>query len=53
LDPGPPKPAIASRILGEILLVILLAIVEIRGLEDFGGDPAEAGPAQCGLVGVA
>src|SRR5882757_4180477 len=35
---GAAEAAIAERILGEILLVVVLGVIERRRVEDFGGD---------------
>src|SRR5262249_30610567 len=41
-DAGTAEPAIAHRVLGEILLVIVLGKVELRRVEDLGRDGAVA-----------
>src|SRR5215510_16469205 len=41
-DAGAAEPAIAHRVLGEILLVIVLGEVELRRVEDLRGDRAIA-----------
>src|SRR5437764_317008 len=40
--PSAAQPAIAHRILGEILLVVVLGKVERRRVEDLGGDRVKA-----------
>src|SRR5215468_6597107 len=49
-DAGAAQPAIAERVLGEVLLVIVLGEVEGRGIEDLGGDRPVAAAAQGCLV---
>src|SRR5437773_8485423 len=39
---GAADAAVAPRILREVLLVIVLGVVELRRIEDFGGDRAVA-----------
>src|SRR2546426_12042212 len=41
-DAGTAEPAVASRILGEVLLVIILGVVERRRVGNLGGDAPEA-----------
>src|SRR5580698_10037540 len=41
-DAGAAEPAIAARVLGEILLVIVLGEVERRRVDDLGGNPTKA-----------
>src|SRR5689334_20027499 len=51
--PGAAKPAIALRILGQILLVVVLGEVERRRIADFGGDRAQAlGGKRLGVGGT-
>src|SRR5687767_5883229 len=45
--------AVAARILGKILLVIVLGVKERRRVGDLGGDASEAGRRQPILVGGA
>src|SRR5262245_34246385 len=47
---GAAQPAIAGRVLGEILLVIVLGEVERRRIDDLGGDRRKALGAQRLLV---
>jgi len=42
-DPRAAEPAVAVRILGEVLLVVILGVIEGRRLADLGGDGAVAG----------
>ena len=48
---GAAKPAIAGRILGQILLMIVLGEIELACRRDLGGDGAEALGRQRLLVG--
>src|ERR1700676_2038006 len=48
---GAAEPAIAGRILGQILLMIVLGEIERAGGRDLGGDGAEALGRQCFLIG--
>jgi len=45
--------AVAERVRVQVLLVVVLGVVEGRGLADLGGDGPEAGGVQLVLVGVA
>src|SRR5207245_9616684 len=49
---GAAEPAVPEGILREVLLVIVLSEVELRGVQDLGGDAAVAGAVQHALVGV-
>src|SRR3989442_299145 len=51
-QPGAAEPAVPEGILREVLLVIVLSEVELRGVQDLGGDAAVAGAVQHALVGV-
>src|ERR1700722_14067923 len=42
-DAGAAEPAIAERVLRQILLVVILGEIELRRLADLGGDTAIAG----------
>src|SRR5262245_23892039 len=50
---GAAEPAVAARVLVQVLLVVVLREVEGRRLADLGGDRAEAGLAERARVGVA
>src|SRR5688572_2098978 len=52
-DAGATVAAVSHRILRQVLLMITLGVVELRGVEDLGGDAAVPGGAQHALVGVA
>src|ERR1700760_4805610 len=45
-------PAVARRVLGQVLLVVVLGEVELAGRDDLGGDPAETPGRQRLLVGL-
>jgi len=45
--------AVAERVRVQVLLVVVLGVVEGRGLADLGGDGPEAGGVQLVLVDVA
>src|SRR5207245_11628512 len=47
------RPAIAARVLGEILLVVLLGVVELGRVDDLGGDATVARLREHALIGVA
>src|SRR5262249_49971492 len=49
-DAGARGPAVAARILGEVLLVIALGVVERRGWSDLRGDHAVPGTLERRLV---
>ena len=51
--PVPPMPAVAVRVLRQVLLVVRLGVVERAGGGDLGRDLAEAGRGQRRLVAVA
>src|SRR5579872_5093828 len=52
-DAGAAQPAIAERVLGQILLVIVLGKIKRRRLADLGGDRAVAGAGEPRLVALA
>src|SRR5690606_12280389 len=52
-DAGAAYAAVAVRVLGKVLLVVVLGEVEVGGLGHFGGDGAVAGFGEDLLVGVA
>src|SRR5690606_24820226 len=52
-DAGAADAAVAVRVLGKVLLVVVLGEVEVGGLGYFGGDGAVAGFGEDLLVGVA
>src|SRR5690349_16911106 len=53
LYPGPPDPAVAVRVLVQVLLVVVLGVVELRRFPDFRGHRAEAVCTEGPLVLVA
>src|SRR5579859_6318995 len=52
-DPGPAKPAIAERVLRQILLVIILGEIELRRLADFGRDGVVSRALEPRLIALA
>src|SRR5262249_10464351 len=50
---GAAEPAVAAGVLGEILLVVVLGEVELRRVEDLGGDLAVAGLGEALAEGLA
>src|SRR5262245_49661531 len=48
-----PEPAVPTRVLREVLLVVILRVVELRRVQDLGGDRAVAGGGEELLVAVA
>src|SRR5262249_19712401 len=50
---GATNAAVAPRVLGQVLLVIVLGVIERGRVEDLGGDPAVAPLRQHPLVGIA
>src|SRR5258708_5597204 len=52
-DAGTAKPAVAVRVLRQVLLVVVLGVIELRRRQDLGGDRAEPGFRQGALVLVA
>src|SRR5437867_8880497 len=52
-DAGAAVAAVAPRVLAQVLLMIALGVVELRRVDDLGGDAAVAGRAQRALIGVA
>src|SRR5438874_10356130 len=50
---GSAEPAIPVRILGQILLMVLLGVIELRRLDDLGRDRSVPGGCQLRLVRVA
>src|SRR5687767_15531644 len=47
---GAAKPAISERVLRQILLVVVLGEIELRRVDDLGGDRPEVELLQLGLV---
>src|SRR5690242_2827071 len=52
-DAGAGQAAVAARVLGQVLLVVVLGEIERRLVGDLGGDGAVAGPGQLGLEQLA
>src|SRR5581483_10291281 len=50
-DAGAAKPAVAVRVLGEVLLVVVLGEIEFGRRQDLGGDRSEPARLQRLLVG--
>src|SRR5262249_33829887 len=51
-DAGAAEAAVATGVLGKVLLVIILGVVELRRVEDLGCDLVVAGRGEHALVGV-
>src|SRR6185295_8919086 len=49
-DTGATKPAVAARILGKVLLMVILGEIEFRRIENFRRDRAISLFLECGLV---
>ena len=45
--------AVAVRVLGQVLLMVVLGEIELGGLHDLGRDRSVAGVGQLGLVSIA
>src|SRR5436190_17157225 len=52
-DAGAAEPAVAVRVLRQVLLVVVLGVEELRRRHDLGGDRAVAGRGKLLLEGVA